>query len=451
MATGRSDYPNQINNVLGFPFIFRGALDVRATTINEEMKIAASRALADLAKEPVPEHVNTAYNASNLKFGRDYIIPKPLDRRLITHVAFAVAKVATESGVARRKITDWDAYREELNKRLGTEIILMRNIREKAKENPKRVVFAEANNFKILKAAQSVLFDGIAKPILLGNKEEIRKIINEYGLELENVQIIDPKSSGESRRREKFAKIYFEKRLRKGVTYGEALERMYNRAYFSVMMVESGDCDALVSGFLSKYVDTIRPALEIIGTNNPEKHIAGMYIVITKKSSFFFSDTTVNIQPSAQTLVEITALTANEVRKFNIEPRIAMVSYSNFGSQREGSPKIVQEAVEILHRDYPDLIVDGEMQANFAFNPELRRTKFPFSKLLDMNVNTVIFPDLNSGNIAYKMMQEIGNAEVIGPILLGIAKPIHILQLESSVREIINMAAIAVVDAQSLV
>ncbi len=450
MATGRSDYPNQVNNVLGFPFIFRGALDVRATTINEEMKIAACKALADLTKELVPEHVNAAYNVTNLKFGREYIIPKPLDHRLITHVAFAVAKAATESGVAKRKITDWNAYREELVKRLGYEVTLIRNIREKAKEDPKRVVFTEANHFKILKAVESVLLNGIAKPVLLGNKEEIRQTIEESNLELEKVPVIDPKSPEEAKRREKYAQVYFEKRRRKGVTYDEALELMYNRNYFGVMMVESGDCDALVSGFLSKYANTIRPALEIIGTNNSQKHIAGIYIVITKKGPFFFADTTVNIQPSVQTLVETTVLTAIEVRKYNIEPRIAMLSYSNFGSQRGGSPKLVQEAVEILHRDYPDLIVDGEMQANFAFNPELRQKKFPFSKLADKEVNTIIFPDLCSGNIAYKMMQEIGSAEVIGPILIGIAKPIHILQLESSVREIINMAAIAVVDAQCL-
>ncbi|UCG27626.1 MAG: NADP-dependent malic enzyme [Bacteroidales bacterium] len=450
MATGRSDYPNQVNNVLGFPFIFRGALDVRATTINEEMKIAAVKALANLAKEPVPEHVNTAYNVTNLIFGKDYIIPKPLDHRLITHVAPAVARAAMETNVARRKITDWDTYREELNKRLGYEIKLLRSIREKAKEKPKRVVFAEANHFKILKAAQSLLMEGIAKPVLLGNKEGIKQIIKEYGLELENVPIIDPGSIEEEKRREKFAKIYFEKRHRKGITYNEALERMYRRVYFGVMMVEAGDADAFISGFLHKYADVIRPSLEIIGTNNPQRHIAGMYIVITKKGPYFFSDTTVNIQPSVQTLVDTTLLTANGVRKFNIEPKIAMVSYSNFGSQRVGNPKIVQEAVEILHKEHPDLIVDGEMQANFAFNRELRMEKFPFSKLTDQNVNTIIFPNLSSGNIAYKMMQEIGNAEVVGPILLGIAKPIHILQLESSVREITNMASIAVVDAQTM-
>lgn len=448
MATGRSDYPNQINNVLGFPFIFRGALDVRATKINEEMKIAAAMALAELAKEPVPEHVNTAYNVTNLVFGREYLIPKPLDHRLIERVSSAVARAAIESGVAQRKITDWKAYEAELNKRLGYDNKLIRGIREKAKENPKRVVFAEADNFKVLKAAQTVHLNKIAEPILLGDKTMIDNLCKENGLELNGVPIIDPKSNKEQARREKFAEIFFTKRQRRGVTYDEALEEMYYRNHFGIMMVEAGDADAFISGFHSKYADTIRPALQIVGTNNPLNHYAGMYIVLSKKGPFFFSDTTVNKMPSAQTIADTTLLTAEGVRKFNIEPKIALLSYSNFGSQREGSPKRVQDAIEILHRDYPDLIVDGEMQANFAFNTELRKNKFPFSKLGEDDVNTVIFPNLSSGNIAYKMMQEIGNAEVIGPILLGIQKPIHILQMGCSVREITNMTAIAVVDAQ---
>jgi len=448
MATGRSDYPNQVNNVLGFPFIFRGALDVRATKINEEMKIAAVKALAELTKEPVPEHVNTAYNVTNLVFGKEYIIPKPLDHRLIERVSSAVARAAMETGVAQKKITNWEAYGVELNKRLGYDNKLLRGIREKAKENPKRVVFAEADNFKVLKAAQTVQLNNIAEPILLGDKTMIDNLCKENGLELNGVPIIDPKSNKEQGRREKFAEIFFTKRQRRGVTYDEALEDMYHRNHFGIMMVEAGDADAFISGFHSKYADTIRPALQIVGTNNPLNHYAGMYIVLSKKGPFFFSDTTVNKMPSAQTIVDTTLLTAEEVRKFNIEPKIALLSYSNFGSQRDGSPKRVQDAIEILHRDYPDLIVDGEMQANFAFNTELRKNKFPFSKLGEDDVNTIIFPNLSSGNIAYKMMQEIGNAEVIGPILLGIQKPIHILQMGCSVREIINMAAIAVVDAQ---
>jgi malate dehydrogenase (oxaloacetate-decarboxylating)(NADP+) len=447
-ATGRSDYPNQVNNVLGFPFIFRGALDVRASKINEEMKIAAARALADLAKEPVPEYVNTAYNVKNLTFGREYIIPKPLDHRLIVKVGCAVAKAAMDTGVARNPITDWEAYKEELNRRLGFGTKIVRDITSKAKQDPKRVVYAEADNFKVLKAIQSVIHEGIAVPILLGNREEIEGIAKESELDLAGIEIIDPRSKSESKRRERFAQKYFEKRQRRGVTLDEARDRMFNRDYFGIMMVEMGEADSFISGFSRKYAEIIRPAIEIIGTNNPQNHVAGMYIVNTKKGPFFFADTTVNIQPNEQTLVDTTLLTADEVKRFNIDPVIAMVSYSNFGGSREGSPVRVQEAIKILHRDYPELIVDGEMQANFAFNREMRETKFPFTKLQGKEVNTVIFPNLSSGNIAYKMMQEIGEAEVIGPILLGIGKPIHILQLESSVREIVNMTSIAVVDAQ---
>ncbi len=450
IATGRSDYPNQINNVLGFPFIFRGALDVRATKINEEMKIAACKALADLAKEPVPEYVNTAYNVTNLTFGREYFIPKPLDFRLIEKVSTAVARAAIESGVAQKKITDWDAYAAECSRRLGHENILLRGISEKAMKNPKRVVFAEANSFKVLKAAQAVLLNGLAHPILLGDEDEIRAICEENKLELQDIPIIDPRSVKEQKRREQYAKLFFEKRKRRGITYNEALEKMYDRNYLGIMMVETGESDAFISGLCSKYADTIRPALQIVGTNNPLNAYAGMYIVFTKKGPFFFSDTTVNPQPSAQTIVNTTILTAEEVRKFGIEPRIALLSYSNFGAQREGSPRRVQDAIDILHRDYPDLIVDGDMQANFAFNRELRKSRFPFSKLADEDVNTVIFPNLSSGNIAYKMMQEIGNAEVVGPILLGMSKPIQILQLECSVREIIDMATIAVIEAQCI-
>jgi malate dehydrogenase (oxaloacetate-decarboxylating)(NADP+) len=448
MATGRSDYPNQVNNVLGFPFIFRGALDVRASTINEEMKIAACNALASLAKEAVPDDVNNAYGLANLTFGREYLIPKPLDPRLISTVSSAVARAAIDSGVAALTINDWSAYKLELNRRLGIDNQLISGIMEMAKKNPKRLVFAEANNLKILKAAQAVLGDGIAQPVLLGNREVINKLIEENCLRLEGATIINPLGDEEKERRERYASLFHLLRQRKGMLYDEALEKMYNRDYFGVMMVETGEADAFLSGFSSRYAETIRPALQIVGTNNTMNHIAGMYLMRTKKGPFFFADTTVNIQPSTRTLVDTTLLVARAVKKFKIEPRIALVSFSNFGSIREGSPRRVREAVEILHRDYPEIIVDGEMQANFAFNRKMRQIRFPFTKLADKDVNTIIFPNLSSGNIAYKMMQEIGGAEAIGPILLGLKKSIHVLQIESSVREIVNMASIAVVDAQ---
>jgi len=448
-ATGRSDYPNQINNVLGFPFIFRGALDVRATTINEEMKVAAANALAELAKEPVPDYVNKAYNVENLVFGKEYLIPKPLDQRLITRVASAVARAAIETGVARKPIEDWEAYAVALNKRLGYDEKILRSIRVNAKQNPKKVVFSEAENLTILKAVQEVVYEGIAEPILLGNKEKITKLIKDNGLELHDVTIIDPGSRKESKRLNKYAQLYYEKRQRKGITFDEALERIVHRDHFGVMMVETGEVDAFISGMTRKYSDTIRPALEIVGSTE-HNHIAGMYMLLTKKGPYFFADTTVNFSPTPQQLVNTTLLAAKHIKRFGIEPRIAMVSYSNFGASKEHSPKNVREAVSILHRDHPDLIVDGEMQANFAMNTELRDRLFPFSKLAKMDVNTIIFPSLNSGNIAYKMMQQIGGAEVVGPILMGLKKPIHIIQIESSVKEIVDMTAIAVIDAQGL-
>ncbi len=449
-ATGRSDYPNQVNNVLGFPFIFRGALDVKATAINEEMKIAAVKALAELAKEDVPEAVNLAYKAKNLVFGREYIIPKPLDPRLITRVAPAVARSAIETGVARAKIEDWDEYTQSLRRRLGLDNVLIREIQIKAKQEPKRVAFGEPANYKVLKAAEELIHENIAIPVFLGNREEIHTVIEENHLDLGKIEIIDNRSSDAEYLRNEYAHKLYEKRRRKGLNMEEALDLMYNPNYFGAMMVETGEVDAFLSGFSSKYADVIRPAIVVAGTNNSQRHIAGMYIVQTKKGPIFFSDTTVNLMPSTQTIVDTTLLTARAVEQFGIEPRIALLSYSNFGSNRAESPTKMHEAINILHEKHPDLIVDGEMQANFAFNPELRKKKFPFTKLSDMEVNTVIFPNLSSGNIAYKMMQEIGGAEVIGPILLGIAKPIHILQLESSVREIVNMASIAVVDAQCL-
>ena len=451
MATGRSDYPNQINNVLGFPFIFRGALDVRATSINEEMKIAAVKALAKLAKEYVPEMVAKAYNQQNIVFGKDYIIPKPLDPRLITTISVAVAKAAIETGVARKKIKNWDDYKQELIDRLGFDNKLVMGIRNKARQAPKRVVFAEATNFKVLKAAQFVYREGIAKPILLGNQEKIKSLIKDNKLELGDVPIIDLHKNVSDKKRQEFAKILYEKRKRKGMTYNEAVEKMFSRDYFGTMMVETGEADAFISGFSRKYSSTIRPALDVIGIKEQINHIAGMYIMLSKRGTLFLADTTVNMNPSAQTLVDTTILTAAQVKRFNVEPKIALLSYSNFGSFKgKGSPVRVKEATEILHKTQPDLIVDGEMQANYALNGKLRHKRYPFNKLGDSDANTLIFPNLSSGNITYKVLQSYGTAEAIGPILMGMKKPVHILQRDSSVREIINMVAIAVIDAQAI-
>ncbi|MBI2968516.1 MAG: NADP-dependent malic enzyme [Bacteroidetes bacterium] len=447
VATGRSDNPNQVNNVLGFPYIFRGALDVRATCINEEMKLAAVRAIAGLAREPVPEIVNLAYNTTNLVFGPDMIIPKPLDPRLITWVAPAVAKAAIDSGVGRHKISDWDEYKLSLEKRLGQENALIRHITNKAKHNPKRVVFAEADHYKILKAVEIINDEGIAKPILLGNAGRIKKMIDEYHLDIDDVPIVDPRTSDEEKRN-RFADLFFKKRQRRGYTLYEARKAMSERNYFGAMMVEMGEADAMISGLTRKYPDTIRPALQIIGTLENFKRIAGMYILITKQGPFFLADTTININPSAEDLAEITVLTARAVQQFNIVPRIALLSYTNFGSLDDEEPNKVRNAVKILRENYPGMIVDGDIQANFALNTEMIREQFPFSELAKAHANTLIFPNLASGNIAYKMMQSIGGAEAIGPILLGMKKPVHILQLGSSVREIVNMVTIAVVDAQ---
>ncbi len=447
MATGRSDYPNQVNNVLGFPYIFRGALDVRATSINEEMKKAAVFAIASLAKMNVPEDVNRAYNQKNLKFGREYIIPKPLDPRLITTVAPAVAKAAIESGVATEPITDWDAYTEQLANRLGKGNELVRELTEKARKNPKSVVFAEATNFNVLKAAQVVHNDGIAKPILLGNIDLIKSLISDNQLDLDDVVIIDPRSNDEQARRTRFALHLWDKRKRKGLSFEETKELMFNRDYFGIMMVEMGEADAFVSGTTVRYSQILRPALTIIGTNPEFNRVAGMHIIMSKQGPLFFADTTVNMMPNSQTLAETTLLTASNVRKYGIEPVIALISYSNFGSTKGGSPETVSNAVKILHSKYPELIVDGEMQANFAFNVDNRIKHFPFTKLSNRKVNTAIFPNLSSGNAAYKIMQEVSEGEVIGPILMGMNKPIQVLQIESTVREIVYMATIAVIDA----
>lgn len=449
MATGRSDHPNQVNNVLGFPYIFRGALDVRATCINEEMKLAAVRAVAQLAKETVPEVVNEAYNQKSITFGRDLIIPKPLDPRLITTIAPAVAKAAMDSGVAQNPITDWEEYKENLAKRLGLNNKLLKNITEKAKCNPKRVVFAEADNYKILKAAQLVYEEGIALPILLGKEAKIAEVAKEYHLELGNIPIIDPRSAKHRNKKNFYADMLYEKRKRKGVTLAEAQEMMRSRNYFGSAMVEMGDADALISGLTRNYKSTIRPALHVIGTDDDVSKIAGMYIMFTKDGPIFFADTTVNLNPTARDIADITILTSKIVERFKIVPKIALLSYSNFGSADGEDAEKMREAKKILEKEHPELIVDGEIQANFALNKELRNEIFPFSELSKRNTNTLIFPNLSAGNIAYKLMLEMGDFEAIGPILMGMKKPVHILQLGSSVREIVNMVTIAVTDAQT--
>ena len=449
MATGRSDHPNQVNNVLGFPFIFRGALDVRATSINEAMKLAAVHAIADLAREAVPESVNEAYSTKNIVFGEDYIIPKPLDPRLISTVAPAVAKAAIESGVAQKTIEDWDDYALSLEKRLGLDSKLIRSITERAKRNPQRVVFAEADNYKILKAAQIVKDEGIAEPILLGRESKIRGLIEEYQLDFDDITIIDPRSEDEVERREKYSKTFYKERSRKGWTYNEVFKEMRERNYFGAAMVKHGDADALISGLTRNYPDTIKPALQVIGRKEGVDKIAGMYILITKKGPLFFADTTINREPTAEELANITEMTAEAVKRFKLTPHVAMLSYSNFGSSPGAVPDKVAKAVKILHKRNPNLVVDGDIQANFALNKELTKDLFPFSDLAKKEANTFIFPDLASGNIAYKLIQEMASTDSIGPILLGMKKAVHVLQIGSSVREIVNMVTIAVVDAQT--
>ncbi len=453
MATGRSDYPNQVNNVLGFPFIFRGALDVRATCINEEMKKAAVYAIAGLAKEDVPEEVNNAYHAKHLTFGRDYIIPKPMDPRLITTVAPAVAKAAMDSGVAKNPIKDFNAYKEVLADRLGSGNKIIRRVHAQAKTNPKRVVFGDAENYNVLRAAQIAMHEGIAHPILLGSVDKINEIIDEYGMEdlRTEATIIDQKSIEQRKARRIYAADFYKARQRKGITYDEANANMYRHAYFGAMMVEKGDADAFVTGYSTKYSDALRPILEVVRCHEDVPHVSGMYFMMTKKGPYFFADTTVNKSPDTNSLIKTTLLAAQNIRYLGIEPKIAMLSFSNFGSSKVGRPALIHEAVKYLHEQHPELIVDGEMQANFALNSTMRDKKFPFSKLKGHKVNTLIFPNLHSGNIAYKMMQEIGGSEAVGPILCGTKRPIHILQLESGVREIVDMVAIAVVDAQNLV
>lgn len=448
MGTGRSDYPNQVNNVLGFPYIFRGALDVRATAINEEMKIAAVHAIAALAKESVPEEVNQAYNTNNLKFGKDYVIPKPTDPRLITEVSIAVAKAAIDSGVARKTIDDWENYKEALRKRLGKDDGIMRKVTAIAKNNPKRVVFAEADNYKTLRAAQIVKEEGIALPILLGNKDKIKNLVEEYDFDLKNVQVVDPQEEKDTPRFEEYVEHLFQKRQRRGISKHDAAKLMQNRNYFAASMVQFGDADTLISGLTRNYASTIKPALQVIGAESGSR-VAGMYLMLTSKGPLFLGDTTVNADPNARELAEIALLIEKAVKRFNIVPRLAMLSYSNFGSNDGPTPVKVREAVKILHQEHPEIIVDGDLQANFALNQELLDSNFPFSNLKGQAANTLIFPTLESGNIAYKLLQEVGNAEAVGPILLGMNKPVHVLQLDSSVREIVNMVTIAVVDAQA--
>ncbi len=448
MATGRSDYPNQVNNVLGFPYIFRGALDVRASAINEAMKLAAVHALAALAKQPVPDIVNVAYNNDLLRFGPTYIIPKPMDPRLLVTVSTAVAKAAMESGVARKPITDWTAYENELYRRSGSYDNLLKYINNKAKQNPKRVVFAEAENIKILRAAQIAADEGIAIPILLGNETKIRSMIKEYELHLEGIQIIDPKNESSEAVRNKYGDMFFEMRHRRGVNFYEARKLMRERNYFGCMMVHNGEADAMLSGLTRKYPDTIKPALEIIGMEEGVRRVAGMYIMLTKRGPLFFADTTLNFNPTEEELVDITMLTADMVSSFNIKPRIAMLSYSNFGSSPSTEATTVRNAVARIKSMNPDLVIDGEVQAGVAFNKDLLKENYPFSDLVNEAPNVLIFPNLAAGNIAYHLLQEVGGAEAVGPILLGLRKPVYVLQLGSTVRQIVNMVALSVVEAQ---
>ena len=452
MATGRSDYPNQVNNVLGFPFIFRGALDVRASEINEAMKLGAVRALAKLAKEPVPDIVNLAYGNANLTFGKDYIIPKPVDPRLITEVAPAVAKAAMETGIAKNPITDWDAYEMELAQRLGQDNTLSKVIETKAKQDVKRVIFADAEDRSVLKAAQEVLEEKIAQPILLGNREIVMQMMEENHIDLPNVRIIDPElpiDEAEKNKLHTYMDLFYEKRKRKGVTIQEAKETMRQRSYYGAMMVEQGDADAMIGGLSQKYPNTVRPALQIIGPKEGVKKVAGIHIVMTRFGPLFLGDTTVNHNLSAEDIANITEQVAEQVRQFNIEPKIALVTYSNFGSVPNGeSAVLMREATRILHQRHPQWIVDGEMQAHMALKPELLQKYHPFSKLAGHRANTLIFPNLSSANIAYNLLNHASEMDIIGPVLLGLNKPVHILQLGANVRQIVDMVGIAAIHAQ---
>ena len=448
MATGRSDHPNQVNNVLGFPYIFRGAMDVRATEINENMKLAAVKAIANLAKETVLDEVSLAYDDNTLSFGPEYIIPKPLDPRLITAVAPAVAMSAVRTGVSQEEIPDWNKYRESLKKRLGLDNELIRTLTARAKRNPKKVVFAEAEHYKILKAAQQVKDDGIAEPILLGRKQKILDLIEEFSIEFDDVTIIDPKDIKQETQRHEYGDLFWEKRKRKGITQFEARKLMRERNYYGSMMVEMGDADALISGITRNYRATIKPALEVIGREDGVSKVAGMYIMRTKKGTLFLADTTINLDPTAEEIADLSAMIAKKVKQFKVKPRVALLSYSNFGSTRTKDSKKMTKAAEILKEEYPNLVVDGEIQGDFALDSEKMQRIFPFSPLAEESANTLIFPNLNAGNMAYKLIQEIAEVDSIGPVLVGMKKPVHILQLGCTVREIINMVTLSVVDAQ---
>lgn len=447
MSTGRSDYPNQINNVIGFPYIFRGALDTRAKAINEEMKLAAVHAIAELAKKPVPEVVNEAYHVNNLSFGPEYFIPKPVDPRLITEVSMAVAKAAMKSGVARKEITDWNEYKNHLLELMGQENKLTRNLYETARSCPQRVVFAEGIHPNMLRAAVEAKAEGICNPVLLGNTEKIRKLAKELDLSLEGIEIINLRHDNEAERRERYARIFCEKRAREGANFAEANDKMFERNYFGMMMVETGEADAFITGLYTKYSNTIKVAKEVIGIQEGYGHFGTMHILNSKKGTYFIADTLINRHPDTDTLTDMARLSEKAVRFFNHEPVIAMISYSNFGSDQEGSPAKVHEAVAYMHRNYPGLAIDGEMQVKFALNNKLRDEKYPFTKLLGKQVNTLVLPNLSSANSTYQLIQSMSETEVIGPIQMGLNKPIHFTDIESSVRDIVNITAIACIDA----
>ena len=447
MSTGRSDYPNQINNVIGFPYIFRGALDTRATAINEEMKLAAVRAIAGLAKKPVPDVVNEAYHVNNLTFGPEYFIPKPVDPRLITEVSMAVAKAAMESGVARKQITDWEAYKNHLRELMGQENKLTRQLYETARRCPQRVVFAEGTHPNMLKAAVEAKAESICNPILLGNEERIAKLAKELDLNLDGIEIVNLRHDREAERRERYARILCEKRAREGANFAEANDKMFERNYFGMMMVETGEADAFVTGLYTKYSNTIKVAKEVIGIQPGYNHFGTMHILNSKKGTYFIADTLINRHPDTDTLIDIAKLSVKAVRFFNQEPVMAMLSYSNFGSDTEGSPAKVHEAINYMHNEYPELAIDGEMQVKFALNNALRDEKYPFTRLKGKEVNTLVFPNLSSANATYQLIQNMSETEVIGPIQMGLNKPIHFTDIESSVRDIVNITAIACIDA----
>ena len=448
MSTGRSDYPNQINNVIGFPYIFRGALDTHARAINEEMKLAAVHAIADLAKQPVPDVVNEAYHVNNFTFGPDYFIPKPVDPRLITEVSCAVARAAMESGVARKNIEDWDVYKLQLRELMGQESKLTRQLYDTARRNPQRVVFAEGIHPNMLKAAVEAKAEGICHPIILGNDEAIKKLAKQLDLSLEGIEIVNLRHPDEAPRRERYARILAEKRAREGVTYEEANDKMFERNYFGMMMVETGEADAFITGLYTKYSNTIKVAKEVIGIQPCYSHFGTMHILNSKKGTYFLADTLINRHPDAETLIDIARLADQTVRFFNHTPVMAMLSYSNFGADQEGSPVSVHQAVDYMQQHYPDLAIDGEMQVNFAMNRTLRDAKYPFTRLKGKDVNTLIFPNLSSANAGYKLLQAMNTEmELIGPIQMGLNKPIHFTDFESSVRDIVNITAVAVIDA----